>query len=213
MRPRFTLLLPMVAVLGSVRTSQAAVITFGFEGVVDSVGSDPLAPISVQPGDRLVYEYTFDTNPPYIGGAGSYAAIDASITVGDDQFLLKPDPLGYPPTLIQAYTSNPGLFGVQSHVGFDVSGLSRRGYVAVSLEGRLRPGNEPPPWWPLLSPPDLSADFTSATWGMNIFGQEYNDPTFQLLGTVTRSYQVPEPTAALLLVLMGILLAGNRRHV
>ncbi len=191
--------------------SQGAVLTFGFEGSVDHIGYDPLAPVDIQVGDKLVYEYTFDTNPPYVGG-GIYGAIGASITVGDDRFPVVPPSTGEPAVQLLPSISNPGLLTVWSSVEFDVPNASRSGNVAVMLTGVLRPGNESPPWWPLLSPPDLSADFTSAMWSAYIFGQEYNDPPYGLSGTVTRSYVVPEPITAVLVAFAGIAFAGKRRH-
>jgi hypothetical protein len=46
---------------------------------------------------------------------------------------------------------------------------------------------------------------------MTIFGQEYNDPSFSLSGTVTRSYQVPEPSTAGFAALAVLAVGGRGR--
>ncbi len=178
--------------------SLGEVLTFGFEGVVDWAGGDLLAPVSIQPGEHFFYEYTFETDPPYVVGGSYYAAIGASITIGDDYFPVTPDPT-YPPVLLRAQTTNPGLFGVRAHVGFDVPGLSRGGIVWADLTGVLRPDNTPPPWWPLLSPPNLLRDFSDAKFSLNIFPEEYGGDKYLVNGTIIRSYVVPEPATIVFL--------------
>jgi hypothetical protein len=100
------LIILIVLLFGLPGVSRGAVVTYAFEGVVDSVGSDPLAPVTILPGELLVYEYTFDTDPPYIGG-NTYAAIGASITVGDDYLPVVPTTMGEPPVVLWAQMSAP----------------------------------------------------------------------------------------------------------
>lgn len=204
---RYRRLLMLGLIFGLPAVSQGEVLTFAFDGFVEHVGSDPLAPVHFEIGEPITYEYTFDTNAPYIGG-DRFAALSATIAIGDDNFPIIPYGSD-PPVTLRVQDSTLDIFGVNSSVTFPGLDRSRHGFVSVYLSTYA--GNGITDWRPPALPPDLSR-FSTTEWAMYIFGAHEGDVAFEASGVITRSYQVPDPTTAVFLVLAGVSAVNTRRR-
>ncbi len=193
---------------GVTSISQGAILTFGFEGDVTNI-HDPVGVLDfVEPGQRFVYTFSFDTDTPNIypepnPNAGSYMGIPGSLTVG-----------GFPFTTGDTFiniANSPGsdTFEVASSIQWDRPELLPSGHgVSVDLV-----------WGNAFDSPALP----QASYELCLFTYKWFQVLFQIpggstgealyiTGEIHSMYLVPEPTTAILLALSGIKVAGKRRR-
>lgn len=191
-------LLMLGLLLGLPAVSQGAVLTFAFEGTVDTVMNRTPWTIDIHPGDRAILTYTFDSNAPHnTRFTDSYDAISASLRIGDDAFAMEVLPA------ITVQVSAPQMFSVGCT---EISGLETTGWMSSELfsDNSVFPNDSLP-----LTPPDLSLFFFKS-FHVTLLGPT-GSPELSISGTVDSSYAVPEPLSAMLLGIGSLLMGGLRR--
>lgn len=185
--------------------SQGEVLTFAFEGNVTNV-NDPIGILDfVQPGDRFVYTFSFNTDAPNIypyphPSAAAYEGISSSLSVADFCFASGT------PFMLIADLPQSDSFEVQSGIEWDHPQLLP-GNRAVSV--RLT-------WGDVFDSPSLPHyPYDLALFTYAGFYVQFTAPggstgvLFGFGGDVDSMYIVPEPSTAMLLVLAALAIRGR----
>lgn len=181
---------------------RAEMLTFAIEGIVQST-EDPLDRGIVQVGDRVVYEFTFDSSAPneasFPETRGEYSGDSATFRSGS-----------------QTIVAQLPVIRIETNDWFQVRSI---------LPSELYPGlvgslffTFSDPLSSVLASPDLPAEpYPLTEFGLLTFGgviagvpDKPSETSLYFNGTIDRFYKVPEPASILLFIVLSGIFVKHR---